>query len=47
MKYIDQLHNFSLRILTLCGICAVASLAVNVLTALVMFAAECAGGKKQ
>ena len=40
MKFIDKLHNLSLRILTLCGVGAVASLAVNVCTALAMFVAD-------
>ena len=40
MKLIDKLHNLSLRILTLCGLGAVVSLAVNVCTALVMFVAD-------
>ena len=40
MKLIDKLHNFSLHILTLCGIGAVVSVAVNVATALVMFVAD-------
>ena len=40
MKLIDKLHNFSLHFLTLCGIGAVVSLAVNICTALVMFIAE-------
>ena len=40
MKYIDKLHNCSLRVLTLCGIGAVISLAVNICTALTMFAVE-------
>ena len=35
-KLIDGLHNLSLRVLTLCGFGALVSLAVNVLTALVM-----------
>ena len=36
MKLVDKLHNFSLHFLTLCGIGAVVSLAVNIVTALVM-----------
>ena len=36
MKLVDKLHNFSLHALTLCGVGAVVSLAVNVVTALVM-----------
>ena len=40
MKLIDKLHNFSLHFLTLCGMGAVVSLAVNVVTALVMFIAD-------
>ena len=36
MKLVDKLHNFSLHLLTLCGMGAVVSLAVNVVTALVM-----------
>ena len=40
MKCIDKLHNLSLHVLTLCGIGALVSLAVNICTALAMFAAE-------
>ncbi len=40
MKLVDKLHNLSLHILTLCGMGAVVSLAVNIVTALVMFLAE-------
>ena len=40
MKLIDKLHNFSLHLLTLCGMGAVVSLAVNIVTALVMLIAE-------
>ena len=40
MKLIDRLHNFSLHLLTLCGMGAVVSLAVNIVTALVMLVAE-------
>ena len=40
MKLIDKIHNFSLHLLTLCGIGAVVSLAVNIVTALVMLVAE-------
>ena len=40
MKLIDRLHNFSLHALTWCGVGAVVSLAVNVVTALVMLIAE-------
>ena len=40
MKLIDKLHNFSLHLLTLCGMGAVVSLAVNVVTALVMLIAD-------
>ena len=36
MKLVDKLHNFSLHFLTLCGLGAVLSLAVNIVTALVM-----------
>ena len=36
MKLVDKIHNFSLHALTLCGLGAVVSLAVNVVTALVM-----------
>jgi len=35
-KLIDGIHNLSLHVLTLCGFGALISLAVNVLTALVM-----------
>ena len=40
MKLIDKIHNFSLHLLTLCGLGAVVSLAVNIVTALVMLVAE-------
>ena len=40
MKLVDKLHNFSLHFLTLCGMGAVVSLAVNVVTALVMLLAD-------
>ena len=40
MKLIDRIHNFSLHILTLCGLGAVLSLAVNIVTALVMLLAD-------
>ena len=40
MKLVDKLHNFSLHVLTLCGMGAVISLAVNVVTALVMLIAD-------
>ena len=40
MKLIDKIHNFSLHLLTLCGMGAVVSLAVNIVTALVMLVAE-------
>ena len=40
MKLVDKLHNFSLHFLTLCGLGAVVSLAVNVITALVMCIAD-------
>ncbi len=40
MKLVDKLHNFSLHFLTLCGIGAVVSLAVNICTALVMLIAD-------
>ena len=40
MKLIDRIHNFSLHFLTLCGVGAVAALAVNVATALVMLIAD-------
>ena len=40
MKLIDRIHNFSLHLLTLCGVGAVVSLAVNIVTALVMLVAE-------
>ena len=40
MKLVDKLHNFSLHALTLCGMGAVVSLAVNVVTALVMLLAD-------
>ena len=40
MKLLDKLHNFSLHFLTLCGMGAVVSLAVNIVTALVMLIAD-------
>ena len=40
MKLVDKLHNFSLHALTLCGVGAVVSLAVNIVTALVMLLAD-------
>ena len=40
MKLIDRIHNFSLHFLTLCGVGAVVSLAVNIVTALVMLLAD-------
>jgi len=40
MPVLNKLHNLSLRILTLCGIGAVISLAVNILTAVLMFVTE-------
>ena len=40
MKLVDKLHNFSLHFLTLCGMGAVVSLTVNVVTALVMLIAD-------
>ena len=40
MKLIDKIHNFSLHLLTLCGMGAVVSLAVNIVTALVMLVAD-------
>ena len=40
MKLVDKLHNFSLHFLTLCGIGAVVSLAVNIVTAPVMLLAD-------
>ena len=40
MKLIDKVHNLSLHVLTLCGMGAVVSLAVNVVTALVMLIAD-------
>ena len=40
MSVIDKIHNLSLRVLTLCGFGALISLAVNIITALAMFAAE-------
>ena len=40
LKLVDKLHNFSLHALTLCGMGAVASLAVNIVTALVMLIAD-------
>ena len=40
MKLVDKLHNFSLHVLTLCGMGAVVSLAVNIVTALAMLIAD-------
>ena len=40
MKLVDKLHNFSLHVLTLCGMGAVISVAVNVTTALIMLLAD-------
>ena len=40
MKLIDKIHNLSLHLLTLCGVGAVVSLAVNLVTALVMLIAD-------
>jgi len=40
MKLVDKLHNLSLHVLTLCGVGAVVSLAVNICTALAMFIAD-------
>ena len=40
MKLVDKVHNLSLHLLTLCGLGAVVSLAVNIVTALVMLIAE-------
>ena len=40
MKLIDKVHNLSLHVLTLCGVGAVVSVAVNITTALVMLIAD-------
>ena len=40
MPALNKLHNLSLRLLTLCGIGAVISLAVNILTAVLLFVTE-------
>lgn len=40
MSIVDKIHNLSLRILTLCGFGAVICLAVNILSALIMFVAD-------
>ena len=40
MKLTDRIHNFSLHALTWCGVGAVVSLAVNIVTALVMLIAD-------
>ena len=40
MNLVNKIHNLSLHILTLCGMGAVVSLAVNVITALVMLIAD-------
>ena len=37
---VDKIHNLSLRVLTLCGFGALISLAVNIFTALVLFAIQ-------
>ena len=36
MTALDRIHNLSLRVLTLCGFCAMICLAVNIATALIM-----------
>lgn len=40
MSLVDKIHNISLRMLTICGFGAMICLVVNILTALVMFAAD-------
>ena len=40
MSLLDKLHNMSLRVLTLCGIGAVLSLAVNMITAAALFVGQ-------
>lgn len=40
MTVIDKLHKLSLRVLTLCGFGALVCLAVNIVTALLMAAAD-------
>ena len=40
MSVIDKIHNLSLRVLTLCGFGTMICFAVNILTALVMFAED-------
>ena len=40
MKLIDKVHNLSLHVLTLCGMGAVVSLAVNIVAALAMLIAD-------
>jgi len=40
MELLKKLNTLSLHVLTLAGVAAVASLAVNVISALVMFASE-------
>ena len=40
MELLKKLNTFSLHMLTLAGVAAVASLAVNIISALVMFAVE-------
>jgi len=43
MSVVDKIHNLSLRVLTLCGFGALFCLAVNIVTALVMFLADLKG----
>ena len=40
MSAIDKIHSLSLRILTLCGFGAVICLAVNILSALILFVVD-------
>ena len=40
VSLIDRIHNLSLWTLTLCGFVALISLAINILTALMMFVSQ-------
>ena len=46
MSIVDKIHNLSLRVLTLCGFGALVCLAVNIVTALVMFLADLKDNKQ-
>lgn len=47
MSVIDKIHNLSLRVLTLCGFGALISLAVNLITALVMLVSDICNKKSK